>query len=186
VIAMPKEDASPIAVVVMGVAGSGKSVVGAALASRLGCPFVEGDLLHPPENVERMRSGQPLTDLDREGWLDTIGRSIAKARSEGDEVVAACSALKRRYRDRLRSWHPNIVFLYLSIDQAAAHSRVADRLHHFMPASLVDSQFADLEVPSSEEAAIVLDAALPVETLVEEAAARLPHGAAPLAAIRPA
>jgi len=164
----------------MGVAGCGKSVVGERLAERLGARFIEGDRLHPPENIARMARGQPLSDADREGWLDAIGAALAAAKSESRAAVAACSALKRRYRDRLRSWRPELRFVYLDIDRATAAARVAARQGHFMPASLVDSQFADLQPPERDEQAIALDARQPVETLVAEAAAGL---AAPLASI---
>ena len=103
-------------VVVMGVAGCGKSVIGAGVAARLGCRFIEGDQLHPPENVERMASGLPLTDALRAGWLDRIGAELAASVSRGEAVVAACSALKRIYRDRLQGVVPGILFVYPGID----------------------------------------------------------------------
>ncbi|MES0034855.1 gluconokinase [Mesorhizobium sp. M0046] len=141
----------------MGVAGCGKSVVGEALAAALGALFIEGDRLHPPENVARMASGQPLTDALREGWLDAIGQRMAASVASRQCVVAACSALKRSYRDRLRGFCPDIVFVYLEIDPATAMRRVGNRKGHFMPASLVDSQFATLEAPAADEAAMTLD-----------------------------
>ncbi|PDQ18168.1 gluconate kinase [Mesorhizobium sanjuanii] len=146
------------AIVVMGVAGCGKSAVGEALAARLDAVFIEGDRLHPPENVARMARGEPLTDALREGWLDAIGQRIAASVASGQGVVAACSALKRSYRERLRGFHKDIVFLYLEIDPATAKRRVASRQGHFMPASLVDSQFATLEAPAADERALTLDA----------------------------
>lgn len=146
------------AIVVMGVAGCGKSAVGEALAVRLDAVFIEGDRLHPPENVARMARGEPLTDALREGWLDAIGQRIAASVASGQGVVAACSALKRSYRERLRGFHKDIVFLYLEIDPATAKRRVASRHGHFMPASLVDSQFATLEAPAADERALTLDA----------------------------
>lgn len=146
------------AIVVMGVAGCGKSAVGEALAVRLDAVFIEGDRLHPPENVARMARGEPLTDALREGWLDAIGQRIAASVASGQGVVAACSALKRSYRERLRGFHKDIVFLYLEIDPATAKRRVASRQGHFMPASLVDSQFAALEAPAADERALTLDA----------------------------
>jgi gluconokinase len=146
------------AIVVMGVAGCGKSVVGEGLAEALGAAFVEGDRLHPPENVARMASGEPLTDTMREGWLDAIGQRIAASVVGGRGVVAACSALKRSYRDRLRAFCQDIVFVYLAIDPATAKRRVGNRKGHFMPASLVDSQFAILEAPDADERALTLDA----------------------------
>ncbi|MEP6565924.1 MAG: gluconokinase, GntK/IdnK-type, partial [Mesorhizobium sp.] len=111
------------AIVVMGVAGCGKSVVGNALAAALGAIFVEGDGLHPPENVARMASGEPLTDALRQGWLDAIGRQVAASAGSGQSVVAACSALKRAYRERQRGSCQGIVFVYLEIDPATAKRR---------------------------------------------------------------
>jgi len=157
------------AIVVMGVAGCGKSAVGTALAAALGAVFIEGDRLHPPENVARMASGKPLTDQLREGWLDAIGERIAASVGEGQGVVATCSALKRSYRERLRRFCPDILFLYLEIDPATARHRVAKRKGHFMPASLVDSQFAILEPPGVDEQALTLDATRPVDQLVADA-----------------
>ncbi|RWK38333.1 gluconokinase [Mesorhizobium sp.] len=154
------------AVVVMGVAGCGKSAVGEALAAALGAVFVEGDRLHPPENVARMASGEPLTDALREGWLDAIGRRIAGSVGDGQAVVAACSALKRSYRERLRGFCQDILFLYLEIDPATAKQRVGSRQGHFMPASLVDSQFATLEPPAADENALTLEATRPIADIV--------------------
>ncbi len=159
----------PPAVVVMGVAGCGKSAIGARLATRLGYRFIEGDRLHPPENVARMSSGLPLTDELRRGWLDRIGEEMAASGSAGGGVIAACSALKRIYRDRLRMRMPGTLFVYLRIDPETARRRVAGRAGHFMPASLVDSQFADLQPPDQDENAITLHGALPVKELVEQA-----------------
>lgn len=159
----------PPAIVVMGVAGCGKSAVGTALAAALGAVFVEGDRLHPAENVARMASGEPLTDQLREGWLDAIGGRIATLAGQGQGVVAACSALKRSYRTRLSGFRQDIVFLYLEIDPATARRRVGKRKGHFMPASLVDSQFAILEPPAVDERALTLDATRPVSELVAAA-----------------
>lgn len=157
----------------MGVAGCGKSIVGKGLAAALGAAFVEGDRLHPPENVARMASGEPLTDALRAGWLDAIGQQVAASVAEGQSVVATCSALKRGYRDRLRGFCPDIVFLYLEIDPVTARRRVASRKGHFMPESLVDSQFAILEAPALDEAALTVDAKRPVDDIVAEAAGLL-------------
>jgi gluconokinase len=146
------------ACVVMGVAGCGKSAVGSALAKTLGWTFVEGDSLQPPANVERMASGLPLTDAHRWGWLDAVGGEIALSGLNGQGAVAACSALKRAYRDRLRRHSDNILFIHLEIDKATAALRVAARKGHFMPASLIDSQFADLEPPAQDERELSVDA----------------------------
>lgn len=155
--------------VVMGVSGCGKSVVGMAIAEALHASFVEGDMLHPAKNITRMANGQALNDADRKGWLDLIGREIAAQVEQGHHVVAACSALKRRYRDQLRSLNPSLHFVHLVLDPATARRRVLERTGHFMPESLVDSQFADLEPPDVNEAALVLDALLPVDVLARAA-----------------
>ena len=156
----------PQAVVVMGVAGCGKSAVGAALARAIGAQFIEGDALQPPENVARMSRGEALTDELRAGWLDAVGQSMKAALIGGDDVVAACSALKRSYRDRLRRIEPSIVFVHLVISLEAARRRVANRRGHFMPASLVDSQFATLEPPAADEDAFSVSAEKPIAEIV--------------------
>jgi gluconokinase len=161
----------PRAVVVMGVAGCGKSAVAGALAEALGWRLVEGDRLHPAANVERMSAGLPLTDAHRWGWLDAIGAELAKAQRDGAGAAAACSALKRAYRDRLRSYVGGVLFIHLVIDKATAVARVAARKGHFMPASLIDSQFADLESLGPDEHAIALDATRPVADVVRAALA---------------
>jgi gluconokinase len=160
----------------MGVAGCGKSLVGGALADAAGWRFIEGDVLHPPANIERMSAGLPLTDAHRWGWLDAIGDEIAKAGSEGVGAVAACSALKRIYRDRLRRFGDRILFVHLAIDKQTAAERVARRKGHFMPATLVDSQFADLEPPQPDEEAVTLDATRPIAETVAAAQAVLTAG----------
>jgi gluconokinase len=165
-------------VVVMGVAGCGKSVVGAALAEALDYRFIEGDRLHPPENVARMAGGQPLTDAHRAGWLDAVGARLSEAARGESGGVAACSALKRSYRDRLRRFCPGLVFIHLAIDKGTAKQRVGRRKGHFMPATLVDSQFADLEPPKANEAALTLDGTRPVAELVAAAAAFLRNATA--------
>ena len=156
------------AIVVMGVAGCGKTAVGEALARALSADFIEGDRLHPPENVARMARGEPLTDALREGWLDAIGERIASSVAGGRRAVAACSALKRSYRDRLSRFCPEVVFLYLKIDRETAWRRVANRKGHFMPASLVDSQFATLEEPATGERAVTADGTRSVAGIVKE------------------
>lgn len=166
----------PLAIIVMGVAGSGKTTLGEVLSKALGARYVEGDRLQPPENVARMSSGLPLTDEHRKGWLDAVGTALAAAIADGENAVAACSALKHAYRDRLRRLCPTAMFLYLDIDPAAAATRVAARRGHFMPASLVDSQFADLEPPTPDEAAVRLDARLPTDVLLKAALAALGGG----------
>lgn len=150
-------------VVVMGVTGSGKSTVGTALAARLGVPFADADDFHSPANVAKMRSGTPLTDDDRRPWLLAIGEWLAE---HPDGAVVTCSALKRRYRDTLREAAPAITFLHLHGDKATVRERVGSRPGHFMPTSLVDSQFADLEPLGDDERGTVVDLSLPVDVIV--------------------
>jgi gluconokinase len=145
------------AIVVMGVSGCGKSTVGALLAERLGWAFEDGDGFHPPQNVEKMRAGTPLTDHDRWPWLDAIAARIAVARADGAGVVIACSALKRAYRDRLRDGHADVRFLHLTGEPGLIMARQAARTGHYMPASLIASQFATLEAPDTEADVIDLD-----------------------------
>ena len=163
-------------VVVMGVTGCGKSTVGQLLADRLGVPFVEGDALHPPENVERMARGIALTDDDRRGWLQALAQRIDAACHQQHQphrqgLVVSCSALKRAYRDVLRSASPNLAFVYLHGSQTLIAERLAARVGHYMPASLLPSQFQILEVPAPDERALTLDLNLPPHTLAEQAAA---------------
>ena len=163
----------PIIVVVMGVSGSGKTVVGAALARALGGRFAEGDRFHPPENISRMSAGLPLRDEDRWGWLDAIAVEIGEAERRGETLVVACSALKRIYRDRLRLASRHLKFVYLEISRETAAARVAARKGHFMPASLIDSQFGDLEPPLPDEDALTLDAADDPAQIVAQAASQM-------------
>lgn len=161
------------AIVVMGVSGCGKSTVGALLAERLGWSFEDGDSFHPPENVEKMRSGTPLTDEDRWPWLAAIAARIARAREGGEGVVVACSALKRSYRDALRDGHADIRFLHLTGEPALIMARQAARQGHYMPASLVASQFATLEPPDTEADVIDLDVDPEPPAIVQKAVAAL-------------
>jgi len=163
-------------VVVMGVSGVGKTTVGKRLAERLGVEFLEGDDFHPPANVEKMKRGEALTDADREPWLQILARELAARREAGKGVVLACSALRRRYRDILRAGHDDVDFVFLDADQAVIQRRLDARHGHFMPPSLLDCQFATLEKPGPDERAIVVDACLPpdviVETVLQRSAAR--------------
>jgi len=144
------------AIIVMGVSGSGKSTIGALLAEALGWPFADADGFHPAANVAKMASGQPLTDEDRWPWLDAIAAHIATARAVGQPVVVACSALRRAYRDRLRAGHRDLVFLHLVGDAGLIACRQAARQGHFMPPSLMASQFATLEDPAGEADAVTV------------------------------
>lgn len=152
------------AIVVMGVAGSGKSTVGAALAERLGARFTDGDALHPPGNVAKMAAGTPLTDADRAPWLDRVGGVLA--RGEGPHIVA-CSALKRAYRDRIRAAAGRpVAFLHLTGGRDLIAARLRNRKDHFMPPGLLDSQFATLEPLAPEETGLALAVDRPVGAIV--------------------
>ena len=144
---------SPI--VVMGVSGSGKSTVGAALAQRLGVPFADADDFHPPANIAKMTAGIPLDDDDRYPWLDAIGHWLAERC--GDGGVMSCSALKRKYRDQLRKHCPQTEFVHLSGSPEVIAARQASRPGHFMPASLMASQFATLEPLQPDEYGVTID-----------------------------
>jgi gluconokinase len=159
--------------VVMGVSGVGKTTVGERLAARLGWTFLDADDLHPPANVAKMRGGHPLNDADRGPWLDAVGRWIDARAAERRPAVVACSALKRAYRDRLRAGRPMVRIVYLEAAQAAIAQRLAGRKGHYWPASLLPSQFADLEPPAAEEDAIVVDADQGLDAVVAEIATKL-------------
>ena len=161
------------AIIVMGVSGSGKSTIGALLAEALGWPFADADGFHPAANVAKMSSGQPLTDEDRWPWLDAIAKHIAAARAVGQPVVVACSALRRAYRDRLRAGHKDLVFLHLAGAHALITDRQAGRLGHFMPPSLMASQFATLEDPAGEADAVTVSVQASPEEIVAAALGRL-------------
>jgi gluconokinase len=158
---------TPPTVLVMGVCGCGKSTIGAQLAQRLGVTYLEGDAYHPPVNVERMRSGYPLTDDDRAGWLVALAQALTQHQPHG--VVLSCSALKRRYRDVLRASAPGLRIVLLHGSQPLLQARLAARQHHYMPATLLASQLATLELPDPDEHATVLDIAAPVADLVQAA-----------------
>lgn len=144
--------------VVMGVSGSGKTLIGARLGRALEVDFVEGDDFHSTENIERMASGFPLTDDDRTGWLSALARRIRVSNDENVGVVLSCSALKRAYRDILRAETNNVQFIFLRGSRDVIADRVAHRAgEHFMPSSLLDSQFAILEEPSQDENVWVCD-----------------------------
>ena len=142
--------------VIMGVSGCGKSTVGERLAQRLGVPFLEGDDLHPPHNVALMAAGTPLTDADRADWLDAIAERLSDLQSD-EGLVVSCSALKRRYRDRLRAAASDLQFVHLHGDPALLATRLAQRQGHYMPPSLLLSQLETLEIPSADESALSLD-----------------------------
>ncbi|MFF2082993.1 gluconokinase [Nocardia sp. NPDC058176] len=151
----------------MGVSGSGKSTVGALLAGRLELPYAEGDGFHPQANIEKMAAGIPLDDADRAPWLDIVADWLGAHSDHGG--VAACSALKRAYRDRLRAGAPQTYFVFLDAPRVELERRMAARLGHFMPTSLLDSQLATLEPLEPDEAGITLDATDEQQRLVTEA-----------------
>lgn len=153
----------------MGVAGSGKSTIGAMFARALHLAFLEGDDLHPAQNVERMAAGIPLTDDDRRPWLLAIAGQLRDAQRAGMGLVVACSALKRSYRDLLRSvGAADVRFVYLTGTRALLAERLANRRGHYMPAALLDSQLATLEEPAADEHAWVCDISQPPEAVVAD------------------
>lgn len=169
-----------VKVVVMGVTGTGKTTVGRLLADALGAPYTEGDDLHPPANVAKMSAGIPLDDEDRRPWLDAIADRLRRLPADRGAVVS-CSALKRAYRDRLRAGAPDAVFVHLTGERALIGRRMAARTGHFMPAALLDSQFATLEPLQADESGVAVDVAGTPEEITERALAALaalpsPHG----------
>lgn len=168
------------AIVVMGVAGSGKSSVGEALSARLGLPFRDGDGFHPPASVEKMSSGVPLTDDDRWPWLDAIGAAM---RDAGSGIIVACSALRRIYRERLAAAARRpLLFVHLDGPRAVLDERLGHRKGHFMPKSLLDSQLATLEPPGEDEFAITVSVVPPLDQVVDAVVAALPAAERRLAA----
>ena len=157
----------PLYLVVMGVTGCGKSTVAARLAARLGWPMVEGDQFHSAANIEKMRAGIPLDDADREPWLRQIAAAIEGWRVAGRPGVITCSALRRRYRAMIAAGKDDVWFVYLRGSRTLIAARLAERQGHFMPASLLDSQFETLEEPAAPERVITVELALPAETLTE-------------------
>lgn len=165
-------------IVVMGVAGCGKSSVAAALAQAEGLPLVEGDNFHSAQSRDKMSRGVALTDADRQGWLATLGTQLQQP---GGPIVLTCSALKRSYREQLRAAAPGLRFAFLEISRDESLRRVAQRAaQHFFSASLVDSQFATLESPVGEPGVLRLDALLPIPQLVQQLSAWL-HATEPTA-----
>jgi gluconokinase len=160
-------------VVVMGVSGCGKSTVGQLLATGLGVHYVEGDELHPPENVALMAAGIALTDADRHGWLQAVASQLANATTEARGVVVTCSALKRSYRDLLRAAAPDLRLVHLHGPRELLAERMAARTDHYMPPSLLQSQLDTLEPPVREEHALTLTIDQPPQALAAQAQAWL-------------
>jgi gluconokinase len=149
--------ARPVVLVLMGVSGCGKTTVAAILAGRLGWPFEEGDALHPQSNIDKMKAGHPLDDVDRAPWLEKIADWADGCLDAGHNGVITCSALKRSYRDLINRRGSGIVFVYLAGSRETIAARLAARHGHFMPTALLDSQFADLQEPTSDEPEIRVD-----------------------------
>ena len=163
----------PEVLVVMGVSGSGKTTVATLLAERLGWPFAEGDDFHPPANVAKMRGGTPLTDADRMPWLQAIAGWIDARRAAASGGIVSCSALKRAYRTILIGERRDVRLIYVRGSQALIGARIAARHDHFMPATLLQSQFDTLEEPAADERPIIADAALTPAAMVEQVLAGL-------------
>ena len=166
-------DATAPSLVVMGVAGSGKSTVAASLAAHLDASWLEGDDFHSLANRQKMARGQPLTDADRASWLQALCEQL---QARPGPVILTCSALKLAYRNRLRSAAPGLRFAFLDIKPAEAARRVASRGGHFFTANLVDSQFLTLERPTAETDVLRLDSEAPLDTLVEQTCSWLQAG----------
>lgn len=164
---------TPNVIVVMGVSGCGKSTIAARLAERLGWQFAEADRFHPPANIDKMRRGIALGDEDRWPWLQSIAAWIDGARRAGKPGVVTCSALKRSYRDILVGERPDVALVYLKGDYDLIAKRLAARAHEYMPASLLESQFATLEEPAPQETAIVVGIDRSPEEIVETIVASL-------------
>jgi gluconokinase len=170
---MMDSSVSPPTVVVMGVSGSGKSTVAALLVERLGCDFAEGDEFHPAANVEKMRSGTPLTDEDRWPWLRRLADWIGEHEQAGRCTVVTCSALKRSYRDLLREGHLSVWFAHVIADAALIRERLEYRSGHYMPSSLLDSQLALLEPLDDDEPGASISGAGQPDAVVDELLAAL-------------
>ena len=175
----PAAPSLPSVIVVMGVAGAGKSTIAAMLAHRLGWTYEDADWFHPPSNIEKMHSGQPLTDEDRMAWLQVIAVWIEATRKEGGHAVIACSALKRAYRDILVDDRRDVRFVYLKGDRDLIARRFNLRHGHFMPATLLDSQFATLEEPGEDERAVIAQIDAHPRDVVEAVVVRLGIDATP-------
>lgn len=160
-------------VVVMGVSGCGKSTFGRLLAERLSATFIDADDFHSPANVARMQAGIPLTDADRAPWLAALSARLAAAQAAGEQVVLACSALKRAYRDKLREGAPALALVHLTGSPALLAERLNARREHYMSPALLASQLATLEAPGVDERAITLDVAHSPKLLIDEVVERL-------------
>ncbi|WP_245973840.1 gluconokinase [Bosea caraganae] len=166
----------PAVIVVMGVASSGKTSLGERLGAALGWPFRDADSFHPPENVAKMSGGIPLTDEDRKPWLAAIAAWIDELRATGKHGIVTCSALKKAYRRIIVGDRPDVALVYLKGSRELVGQRMAQRQHHFMPPSLLDSQFATLEEPGPDERPLVVPVELAKDAIVERVLAELKLG----------
>jgi gluconokinase len=164
---------APCALIVMGVSGSGKSTIAAALAEHLGWTFEDGDRFHPKSNVDKMSAGHPLTDEDRRPWLQAIADEIDRVCKAGGHLVMACSALKHAYRDILVHGRGDVRIVFLDGSQALIADRLARRKGHFMPPGLLDSQFKTLEPPQTDEHPLTVSIDAPVETIIDNIVAQM-------------
>jgi carbohydrate kinase (thermoresistant glucokinase family) len=165
---------TPLRLIVMGVSGCGKSTMVAALSERLGLDMVDGDDLHRPESVAKMRAGVALQDADRWPWLDRIGDYLAGSPDGALGRVVACSALRRAYRERIRAHAGEVCFLFLQGDYALIAQRMRLRVGHYMQADLLDSQFQTLETPAPDETDVItLDIDMPMAALIDQAVSAL-------------
>ena len=173
---MIKTDHTPgrgSSIMIMGVTACGKTEIGQRLAPKLGARFIECDALHPEANIDKMQRGLPLTDEDRWPWLEALSDEVCKFNNRQEQVVFSCSALKRVYRDHLRRRLPDLVTVFLDLDHTTSQQRLSSRSDHFMPISLVASQFATLERPEGEFNTLTLDARAPIEAVVQNVLAQL-------------
>ena len=160
---------TPLRLIVMGVSGSGKTTMAAALSERMGLDMVDGDDFHLPESVAKMRSGIALQDADRWPWLDRIGNYLAECTKQSHGRVVACSALRRTYRDRIRAHVGEVSFLFLQGDYSLIEQRMRERAGHYMQADLLESQFQTLETPGPDEADVItLDIDTPLAALIDQ------------------
>jgi gluconokinase len=164
---------SPTCLVVMGVSGAGKTTIARALADELGWPMAEADEFHPAANIEKMSAGIPLTDDDRTPWLEALRAWITERSEAGESTIVTCSALKRTYRDLLRQARARVRFVHLAGDAPLILRRLTSRADHFMPPSLLDSQFADLEPLADDEDGVIVDLDASPERIVTATLARL-------------
>jgi gluconokinase len=163
----PKRGAKPTSLLLMGVSGVGKTTTGQRLAKTLGWTFRDADDFHPPANIEKMRSGQPLTDDDRWPWLDAIGAWLDATKARGEHTVVTCSALRRIYRERLLTGRTGVRLVFLKGSKALIADRLSRRTDHFMPPTLLESQFNTLEEPRRDERAIVVDVSMAPSRVVD-------------------